>query len=306
MRVAVCVAALAAAIPGWAANYYVTLGGLGGEKEFEVRFSGWVNEMSKLLQEGGAKVKVLNGESATRDALREALQTIAREALAEDSVALLMVGHGTFDGADYKINLPGPDMAATELGRLLDGIKARVLVVNMTSASGGSLPILQKENRAIITATKSGTERNATVFARYWIEALRDAAADTDKNDVISALEAFRFAEQKTAKYYETQKRLATEHALLEDTGRGEGVKDPSAANGQGLLAGRFAVLRLGAAQAAARTPEKQKLYERKEQLEQQIDRLKYQKAAMPGEVYRKQLQGLLLELAKVQAEIDQ
>ena len=42
---------------------------------------------------------------------------------------------------------------------------------------------------------------------------------------MISALEAFQYAEQKTTKFYETNKRLATEHAVLEDTGKGEGVK---------------------------------------------------------------------------------
>ena len=110
----------------------------------------------------------------------------------------------------------------------------RQLVVNMTSASGGSIDALRKENRVVISATKTGTEKNATVFARYWAEALSDPAADTDKNETVSALEAFRYAEQKTAKFYETQKRLATEHAVLEDTGKGEGVRAPSAENGEG------------------------------------------------------------------------
>jgi hypothetical protein len=43
----------------------------------------------------------------------------------------------------------------------------------------------------------------------------------------------------------------------------------------------------------------------KKEDLEQQIDALKYQKAAMePGE-YKKQLTAALLELAKVQGELE-
>ena len=41
-------------------------------------------------------------------------------------------------------------------------------------------------------------EKNATVFGRYWVEALRDPAADVDKNETISALEAFQYAEKKT------------------------------------------------------------------------------------------------------------
>ncbi len=104
-------------------------------------------------------------------------------------------------------------MTAIELASMLDRVKAgKQLVVNATSASGGSLHALLRQNRTVITATKSGTEKNATVFPRYWIEALRDAAADTDKNEVITALEAFKFAELKTKQFYETNKRLATEH----------------------------------------------------------------------------------------------
>jgi hypothetical protein len=164
---------------------------------------------------------------------------------------------------------------------------------------------LEKPNRAVITATKSGSEKNATVFARYWVESLRDAAADADKNGVITALEAYRYAEQKTANFYETQKRLATEHPMLEDTGKGDGVRAPSAENGEGLLASRFALLRIGEAQVAAATPEKKELLAKREELEQQIDQLKYQKAAMPVELYKKQLADLLLELAKTQAELD-
>ena len=38
---------------------------------------------------------------------------------------------------------------------------------------------------------------------------------------------------------------------------------------------------------------------------EQQIDQLKYQKAAIPTDQYRSQLQALLLELAKTQEELE-
>ena len=116
---------------------------------------------------------------------------------------LMMIGHGTFDGTEYKFNLPGPDISAPELAALLNRIPAgRQLVVDMTSASGGAVSALKKDNRTVITATKSGTEKNATVFARFWVEALRDPAADVDKNEIISALEAFQYAEKKTAQFY--------------------------------------------------------------------------------------------------------
>jgi hypothetical protein len=179
------------------------------------------------------------------------------------------------------------------------------LIVNMTSASGASLSQLQKEGRVVIAATKSGMEKNATVFGRFWVEALRQAAADSDKNETISALEAYRYADKKTVEYYESQKRLATEHAVLEDTGSGEGVRAPAPDNGKGQAAAQLALLRLGSVQTQAALPEKATLYRKKEELELAIDKLKYQKAAIPADEYRKRMQGLLLDLARLQEEID-
>lgn len=289
-----------------AETYYLTIAGLGGEQEYEQRFSGWASEIDKILKgEPGAKVTTLSGAQATRANIESRLNELAKQAKADDSVVLFLIGHGSFDESDYKFNIPGPDLPATELATLLDKIPAHELVINMTSASGGSLPILQKPKRVVITATKSGTETNATVFPRYFIEALRDPATDTDKNEVITALEAFRYAEAKTAKFFEDLKRLATEHALLEDVGKGEGVKAPSVENGEGLTAGRFALLHTGSAQALAKDPEKQKLLKQKEEIEQAIDELKYRKASMAVAEYRQQLSKYLVDLAKTQEALD-
>ena len=143
-------------------------------------------------------METLKGADATRAKMEAALNKIAAQAKPQDAFVLMMIGHGTFDGTEYKFNLPGPDISGTELAALLNRIPAgRQLVVDMTSASGGAVSALKKDNRTIITATKSGTEKNATVFARFWVEALRDPAADVDKNETISALEAFQYAREE-------------------------------------------------------------------------------------------------------------
>ena len=132
---------------------------------------------------------------------------------------------------------------------LLNRIPAgRQLVVDMTSASGGAMTALKKDNRTVITATKSGTEKNATVFARFWVDALRDPAADTDKNETISALEAFTYAEKKTAEFYTEQKHLATEHPQVDD-------KQHAAA---------FPLLRFGSAAAVVTTRPRKICWRRK------------------------------------------
>lgn len=298
---------IALAVSARATNYYVTVAGLGGEPEYEAQFEKWATDLDHELKANGpeAHVVTLSGASATRREIEQALGAIAGDAKPEDSFALLLIGHGSFDGTDYKFNVPGPDITASEIAHLLNGIPARrQLVVNMTSCSGASIPALVKRDRVVITATKSGTEKNATIFARYWVDALKDPAADTDKNGTVSALEAFRYAQGRVAGYFESEKLLATEHALLSDSGSVDAVRDPRPENGQGLKAAVFPVMR-AETEAKSVAPAKQKLVTKKEDLEARIDRLKYQKAAMSPDEYKQQLTQLLLELAKTQAEID-
>jgi hypothetical protein len=309
MRYGICLCALLIALPVHAGRYWVTVAGLGGAADYEQSFSAEAAEIDKLLKAGGADLHVytLSGAEATRVRLRAVLAEVAAAAKPEDQFVLLLIGHGSYDGVSYKFNLPGPDIAAEELAALCNAVAAgSQLIVNTTSASGGSLAALQRRGRAVIAATKGGTEKNATVFARYWVEALQDPAADVDKSDSISALEAFEYATRKTANFYTTEKRLATEHAVFEDTGKGAAVRAPSSEGGEGRLLASMTLVRFGDAQDRALDPAKRELLAAKEKLEQQIDELKYQKAALPEEQYASQLKSLLLELARTQAALDQ
>ena len=290
------------------ATYYLTVAGLGGEPEYDQRFTGLAKDLDKLLKasSGEAQVFTLMGKEASRARLTETFGRIAGQAKPEDDFVLILIGHGSFDGVEYKFNLVGPDATAEELARLCNGLPAkRQLIVNTTSASGGSVPALERPGRAVIAATKSGTEKNATVFCRFWVEALHDPEADVDKNEAISALEAFQYAGRKTAAYYESENRLATEHAVFEDTGKGEAVREASRESGEGLMLSSFTLVRFGAAERAANDPAKRALLAKKEELERQIDALKYQKAALSDEDYKKQLTAALVELARVQQELD-
>ena len=294
------------ALEARARTYYVIVAGLGGEPDYEQRFTAAATDLDRVFKSAGPAVDVdtLKGARATAVEFRETMNRVAREAGPDDEFALILIGHGSFDGAEYKFNLRGPDLTAAEIAQMCDRIRAgRQLVVDTTSASGGALQALERPGRAVITATKSGTEKNATVFARYWVEALQDPSADTDKSDSVSAMEAFRYATEKTAAFYEAEKRLATEHAVFNDLGHGEPVRE--AGNGQGMMLSSFMLLRLGTTQLAANNPAKRALLDKKEALEQKIDILKYQKAAMDPADYKKQLMDALVELAKVQDELD-
>lgn len=301
-----CALLLLAAAAVHATTFYVTISGLGGEADYEQRFKMWAEDIDSSMKKAGGDSQVITMVAPKREEVRARFATLAEQMKPADALVLVLIGHGTYDGFEYKFCIPGSDMTATELASLLDRLPAqKQLVVNTTSSSGGSIEVLRRPTRIVIAATKSGSEKNATVFGRYWAEALRDPAADADKNDTVSALEAFNFAQTKTTEFFDTQKRLATEHSVLEDTGKGEGERKPSAENGEGKLAGTFAIVRLGANAEAARDPAKRPLLERKEQLDEAIDKLKYEKAAMPAEEYKRQLTALLLELAKTQAELE-
>jgi hypothetical protein len=301
-------AAVLLAANACAASYYVTVAGLGGDTDYEKQFEKWAADLDKMLRSNGpdTHTTVLSGTAATRERLEQTLKQIAGGAHEDDTFAIFLIGHGTFDGTDYKFNLPGPDITGADLATLLNTVHAREqLVVIMTSASGAALAPLAKKDRIVITATKSGTEKNAVIFTRYWVDSLHDPSADTNKDGKTSALESFRYADRKTVEYFESQKLLATEHALLADSGASVGVRNPASANGQGLLAAAFPVIRPPAENASALSSGKQKLLAKKEDLEAKIDKLKYEKPAMAADDYKRQLSSLLLELAKTQAEID-
>ncbi len=294
--------------PAHADSYFLTVAGLGGEPDYEQRFTALAGDLDRILKAAGTTnhVITLSGADATRARMTESLESIAHDAGSGDDFVLILIGHGSFDGQQYKMNLVGPDISAATLAQLCNQIASRrQLIVNTTSSSGASVQVLAHAGRAVIAATKSGTEKNATVFARYWVDALRDGSADVDKNDSISALEAFQYATTKTAAFYESQKRLATEHAMFTDSGTAAAVRVASSSSGAGKLLSSITLVRLGEAGNAASNPAKRALLTKKEQLETQIDTLKYQRAAMSPDEYKQKLTMALVELAQVQESLD-
>jgi hypothetical protein len=65
-----------------AETFYFTVAGLGGEPEYDARFSGWAKDLDKLLHEvePHAKIKTLYGADATRANVEAYLKEVAKEA----------------------------------------------------------------------------------------------------------------------------------------------------------------------------------------------------------------------------------
>jgi hypothetical protein len=189
--------------------------------------------------------------------------------------------------------LPGPDIDGAELAKLLDAIPARSqLVVNSTSASGAILETWAAEGRTLITATRSGFERNATRFAQHFAAALAAGSADINKNGVITAQEAFDYASRRVADSFTRDGALATEH--------------PQIAGG---AAGRITVARLASAapaiEAAAADPAVAALVTERDRLDGEIEALRARRESMESDAYLAELQRLLVALAEVQGKID-
>lgn len=285
------VIALAAA-GGSAKTHFLLIEGLGGTAKFADRFRAQVETMLPSMRRTAgedAKAIVVAGMEATGERIGAAFVELAAAVGPGDDLAVILVGHGTHDGDSYKLNVPGPDVTGKQLARWLDSVPAaRQLVVNTTSASGGTLETLTSPRRIVITATKNGRERTATVFGSYWAEALGAQEADTDKNESVSALEAFRYAEAKVKAHFEERKGLATEHPVL-----------------QGERAESFLLARLGAAAALADDPAKRELLVAREDLERRVAELSLRKDELSSEEYLDTLQELLLRIAEIQEQID-
>ena len=107
--------------------------------------------MDKIFKaSSGAHVYTLTGKQATRARLTETMAVVARDAKPEDDFVLTLIGHGSFDGVEYKFNLVGPDVSAAELAAMCDKVPARrQLIVDTTSASGGSVAALERPGRGV-------------------------------------------------------------------------------------------------------------------------------------------------------------
>jgi hypothetical protein len=243
---------------------------------------------------------------STRENLQAVCHDLAGRVRKDDLVFIFIEGHGGYDGKVYKLNLVGPDPTADDIVADLYSIPAqRFVVVNATSSSGGSLQAFSQTGKIVVTATKSGMEKNQTHMGQYFVEAFKNNAADSDKNGRVSIIEAFSYARQKVEEYYNAEGTLQTEHCVLDDNGDAQAQSEPAPENGDGFLA-RTTFLDAGVP-ASARvnlTPEQQKLALEAQELEKQIEALKYAKAGMEEADYEAKLESLLLRLAQINAKL--
>lgn len=244
--------------------------------------------------------RAISGRS-NREGVTQAIEKIAMRARPDDQVFILLLGHGSADNEIARFNVPGADLTDADFAKLLDRLSRQtVAFVNAASASGDFIKSLSGPNRVVVTATKSGFERNETLFGEHFVAAYATEGADTDKDGRVSLLEAFTYARREVGREYEQSNRLQTEHAMLDDDGDGVGRADAAADAPDGKRARAFFLGAAGGLSATvANDPRAAALLATQRQLQQQIDSLRVVKASMTEAEYEKQLEALLLKLAE-------
>jgi hypothetical protein len=300
-------------VPVYAAageRYAILVSGVSGGEKYAAQQQKWRSELAAFLTTGfafpDANVVILDedndGSSRSSAAnVRVLFTDLRRRVTRDDTLMLVLIGHGTYDGTDAKFNLVGPDLSAGEWKEMLDGVPGRLVVVNTTESSFPFLEQLSRAGRVVITATDSAAQRYATVFPEYFIRAIADLSSDLDKNGRVSVWEAFTAASAGVKRHYEQRGQLSTERPLLDDNGDGLG-READAPGEDGTVA-RSVYLDAepgsGGADAALIALERQRLA-----LEKQLEELKTRKASMPEEQYQAELEKILVELAKIAQEI--
>jgi hypothetical protein len=310
VRAALALATLLAAASATAAeSHLLVVAGLGGDPRqrdafheqavalasaAETRLGLRHENVACLTESPERDPSTIDGRSSL-ESVGAALAKLKARARPGDSVFLFLIGHGSFAEGEGRFNLPGPDLTPARLSEWLAPLREQQLVVASTaSASGAFAEAIAAPGRVIVTATKSGQERNQTVFGEHFVAALTGQGADVDKNGRVSVLEAYEYATREVARFYESESRLQTEHARLEDAG--------------GLARSAFLQADSRAAVAdekEADDPALAPLYAARRDLERQIEALRARKQALAPESYAQELEGLLVKLAQQNESID-
>lgn len=304
--------AMLVAQPVWAqaGRYALLVQGASGEPQYAEQHRRWLDRLRTLLIDRFTfdpdDIVVLAEQPgvgelpATADSLREAVGRLATEVQSGDLLFVMLIGHGSGQGDTAKFNLVGRDLDVTEWTTLFAPVAGRIAFVNATSSSFPYLAGLAGPNRVVITATRSYAERYHTRFAEAFLTALAADDSDLNQNGRTSLFEAFVQASRLVEQDYEGS-LLQTEHAMLDDTGDGQG-RDADTDGDDGALASRT-YLDAGAAVASA-DPTLQPLLVRQAELTAQVEELISRRRLLSADFYAAEFERLMIELALVSRDV--
>jgi hypothetical protein len=311
--IAVLVLLVSASTAAAGERYAMIVTGASGADAYDQKYQAWRTSFTATLRDtfkyDPARIIVLaeregpGVQTATRETVQRVLGDLRKRLNKDDQLLVLLIGHGTsLDGDEAKFNLVGPDLTAGEWGDLLKPLPGRLVFVNTTGASFPFLRRLAGRGRIVLTATDSAAQQFETVFPEFFVKAFADAAADLDKNGRVSIWEAFTYASGGVRQWFEQKGQLPTERPLLDDTGAGVG-REALNPGTDGAVA-RVTYLEPDAALALPADTALAVLVKRRAELEMRLEELKARKESTPADQYDVDLEKLLIEIARVGAQI--
>lgn len=287
--------------------------GAGGQETFGTEFAEWSELWTQAATKAGAEISIVGTKPGSTNDLADFTALLDAEAKeGKTELWLVLLGHGTFAANEAKFNLRGPDLLSTDLANRLKPFTRPLAVINCFSSSGPFLTALAGPGRVVVTATRSGSEANYSRFGKFFAEAIGSPVGDLDKDGQVSLLEAFILASARTAEFYKSAGRLATEHSLLDDSGDGLGVEGDwfqgvravkrarNNAPVDGALANRFFLL-----ESAVEKSWSDGFRARRAQLEEEIEKLRATKGTLKPEDYYARLEPLVHALAGSYAQAE-
>lgn len=309
----VAAGALLGAAPAHGDQFALVVSGAPGGPEYAETYTAWRQALVDTLREQPgfrddhlivlADTPGPGVGRASRDGVASAVDVVRGRMAADSLLLVVLLGHGTDDGVEARFNLVGPDLSAAEWRRLLDSLPGRTVFVNTTASSLPFVRRLAREGRVVIAATGSPAQRYDTVFPRFFVDAIGDAASDADRSGRVSVWEAFVSASARVRRWYQQEGRLATERAVLDDSGDGIGGDADRPGDDGRLAAGLY--VGAGVEQpAAVSDPALGPLVARRQALEAEVAALRERKETLPAAEYAQELERLLVELARVSREL--
>ena len=305
---------LAGSAPAFADDYFtlIVAGASGGEAYVET-YERWRQELVSALRRPAEfrddHLVVLSEtpgpgiERASRDGVTQAFEDLGGQMTSESILLVVLLGHGTYDGVDANFNLVGPDLESKEWAALLDGLPGQAVFVNTTAASYPFVRQLARSGRVVIAATATAGQRHDTIFPEYFVRALTEESADADRDSRVSVWEAFDYTSAEVRRWYQRQGRLATELAILDDSGDGSG-REAGKDGRDGVLAPRVFVGAGIDPPPVVSDPSLVPLVERRDALQDEVVDLRGRKDELEADVYERELERILVELARVSREI--
>jgi hypothetical protein len=219
--------------------------GLPGDEQHRELFAATVEKLHKALTEKfgfpAAEVMVRFGVKSQpgdgpalvgarglsdREGIAADVAEIRKRLRPEDTLWVIVLGHGHYDRRHSHLNLPGPDLDEQGFAKLFEGIQAREQVFFITTAASGFfLKPLAATGRIVVAATEPDLEVNETLFPHALADVLvaLPEGTDRDKDGKVSVFELYLAVAADVMKRYADAENLPTEHARLDDNGDGRG-----------------------------------------------------------------------------------